>query len=144
MRSIDLRTGFTEQNPFGVDIPLSYTETQISTPTPTAGLFNSVVIIQALEVGDLDKKYVQLRVNTTDASINIPAESYYYVRENISFNDAENTAYGFYDELYKNVPVFSRDWTANSYESVSDFPLDISTFEDLLPKFYEDEIHVDP
>ena len=144
MRSIDLRTGFTEQNPFGVDIPLIYTETQISTPTPSTGSYNSVVIIQALEVGDLDKKYVQLRVNTTDASINIPAESYYYVRENISFNDAENTAYGFYDELYKNVPVFSRDWTANSYESVSDFPLDISTFEDLLPKFYEDEIHVDP
>lgn len=144
MRSIDLRTGFTEQNPIGVNIPLTYTEIQISTPTPTQGSFNSVVVVQALEVGSDNKKYIQLRVNTTPQSINIPAESYYYVRQNITFNEAENTAYGFYDELYKSVVSLARDWTANEYESIVDFPLDVATFEDLLPKFYEDQIHVDP
>lgn len=144
MRSIDLRTGFTELNPNGVNVPLTYTQIEISTPVPNAGYYNSVVIVQALEVGDQNKKYIQLRVNTTNSSITIPAESYYYVLDNISFSKAENTAYGFYDELYKNVPVFSRDGTATTAESISDFPLDAVTFEDLLPNFYEDEIQVDP
>ena len=117
---------------------MSYTETQISSAAPAQGKYKFIVTFNALELTPNSKKYIQLQVNTISTSMNIGAESYYWVSDDLDFAVAEVLSVGFYDDLYKTVPFLVRDWTGNEYSSVVEFPIDMVTLEDFLPKFYEE------